>query len=359
MRPIGGRARGTDAGTEATFSSCEHCQAQMPAKAPVDVNAELVAGTEAVSDSMRVFSRANLFEDLSVASTTAAEASEALDARLAVVAEAEDEELRAAATEVLEAQQATLTSFANTFSNYRTQDFGRWDAREQTMQARLNRLSQAQDELVALENDDITARIDVAAAEEVLTDLGRLVRDKQKRVPGVAGGGAPTAGSGIPGGGLVRPPGLRRSRLRAIMAEYSALRTELAQWTQEIDRRFVSIAEGYLVLAQAASDRREIRNRFAALQVPAVMASAHSSLLSVVDEGIAGVDSAVEGLNVYVNDPYYRYWDARDTPGWITFSSASDRVTGQFETARATWDAALAAEQNRIQNSPVPPRPEL
>ena len=33
MRPIGGRARGTDAGTEATFSSCEHCQAQMPANA--------------------------------------------------------------------------------------------------------------------------------------------------------------------------------------------------------------------------------------------------------------------------------------------------------------------------------------
>ena len=60
------------------------------------------------------------------------------------------------------------------------------------------------------------------------------------------------------------------------------------------------------------------------------MASAHSSLLSVVDEGIAGVDSAVEGLNVYVNDPYYRYWDARDTPGWITFSSASDRITGQL-----------------------------
>ena len=212
-------------------------------EAPVDVNAELVAGTEAVSDSMRVFSRANLFEDLSVASTTAAEASEALDARLAVVAEAEDEELRAAATEVLEAQQATLTSFANTFSNYRTQDFGRWDAREQTMQARLNRLSQAQDELVALENDEITARIDVAAAERYSPTSATWSVTSRTSIR--RGEGGADRGSGISGGDLVRPPGLRRSSSRAIMAEYSALRTELAEWTQEIDRRFVSIAEGY------------------------------------------------------------------------------------------------------------------
>jgi hypothetical protein len=143
------------------------------------------------------------------------------------------------------------------------------------------------------------------------------------------------------------------------MSEYSGLRDDLADWTAEIDERLVTVNEGYLELGAAAEARRAVRNRFAALQPPPALAAAHASLLGVIDQAIGAVDSAVEGLNIYVNDPFYAYWDARDTPGWQTFSSASDRITDQYDTAYTTWETALTGEETRIRDTLVPDRPEL
>jgi hypothetical protein len=323
---------------------------------PVDVNAELTTGATAFTETMTAFSRGDLMADWSAASAEATDLLDTFDARRDVVAEVKDEEVREAATAVLDAQATAIESFALTFADYGVANFRRWDRRATQMQARLDQLDAAQQDLAALGQEELTATVDVPAAEEVLTDLGRLVEDKR-----VEWNDWVEARNFALGSQAAASFGLQQyaAPARSIMAEYQGLRDDLADWTAEIDTRIVTVSEAYLEFGAAAEARRAVRNRFAALQPPPALSAAHSSLLGIVDEAIGAIDAAVEGLNIYLNDPFYVYWDARDTPGWQTFSSASDRITTQFETARAAWDTALTGEENRIQTSGIPPRPEI
>ena len=55
---------------------------------------------------------------------------------------------------------------------------------------------------------------------------------------------------------------------------------------------------------------------------------AHAELLAVIDRSIDALESASEGLRQYEQD-YWGYMTYKDTPGWKTFSSRSDRISGE------------------------------
>jgi len=322
----------------------------------VDVNAELVAGADTAEESLTTFSQAELLEDLSAAAVQAETAAATYDARVETLAEVGDEEVRAAAVDLLAAEQALVAAYGATFAEYTTRDLRRWDRRQEVLERRLDQVEEAQAALVSLQQDDLTARIDVDRLADQLTTLDRLLDDKletfqewvQER--NAALGSQAAASFGLQG---------YAAPMRGLIDQYEGLREELGDWTAELDRRIVFVSEALTVLSNATTARRSIGNEMRTLQPPPALAAAHASIVGILDEAASALESAYEGIIVYVNDPFYAYTDVRQTPGWTTFQVASDRISASLDSAITTWESARAAEQQRINASLVPDRPEL
>jgi hypothetical protein len=322
----------------------------------IDVNGELASGSDQLTESMRSFSEADLFVDLDAASATATDAAATYQDRIDALTDLGDEELLAAATGVLTAERTFLQSLGRTFEGYQARDFRVWPERSEVLERRVDQLEAKQAELAALENADITATADVGAAHELLTDLGRLIDGKVEEYEAWVEERDAAAGSVFSALAAVNA---YANPMRDLLGRYSGLRSDLDNWTDQLDLRVVYLSEALLVVGEAASDRRDVGNQMRALNPPQALAAAHASLVGVLDEAASAMESAYEGLNIYVYDPFWAYTDVRQTPGWSTFVIASDRISGSYETAVNSWNTAYDQEVNRIRTTMIPERPEL
>jgi hypothetical protein len=103
-----------------------------------------------------------------------------------------------------------------------------------------------------------------------------------------------------------------------------------------------------------------VRQSIVALDAPAGLATAHNNFLGVLDSAVAAVDSAYTGVVEYELDFFgEEYFDYKETPGWQTFRSESDRVSDEYGSARATLEAVIAQELRKIERSHLPRKPEV
>lgn len=150
-----------------------------------------------------------------------------------------------------------------------------------------------------------------------------------------------------------------QSTMLAYLRDYDELRTEMSSWIAKVDGGGVTFDEGYEFLAQASADRARVRRGIAALDAPAALAAEHSALMTVLDAGIAAVDMAYDGTIDFEFDLAGEYDSYRDTPGWSTFTSQSQEVTGRYAGARADWERTFTQERQQIRDRAMPKVPDV
>ena len=163
------------------------------------------------------------------------------------------------------------------------------------------------------------------------------------------------------------------SGVRAQAARYSSLRKSMQDFVDRVDTSVVTFDEAYSTLADASSQRSDVRANLAAINPPAAAAAAHNGLLSVLDTAVSAVSDATDGIRQYQSSAYYDssyYCDSyycdpsyrvyyKDTPGWQTFVSKSDSITASYDGALRAWESAVAGERARINAIALPPKPSV
>jgi hypothetical protein len=147
--------------------------------------------------------------------------------------------------------------------------------------------------------------------------------------------------------------------IQSYLDQYGSLRSQLDDWIALVDSDGVSFDEAYDFLAEASSSRSSIRQGIAALDAPAALASTHNDFLSVVDQAIAAVDSAYDGVIEYEFDFDYEYGNYKETPGWQTFKRQSEEIAGRYESASASLEDLVAAEKHKVERRALPPKPTV
>jgi len=146
--------------------------------------------------------------------------------------------------------------------------------------------------------------------------------------------------------------------VRAQSSTYAGLREDLGSFIRRVDSGVTtSFTEGYETFAVARTKRQAVRTSLASATAPDSMAAAHAELLAVIDRSIDALESASEGLRQYEQD-YWGYMTYKDTPGWKTFSSRSDRISGEWPTALAAWESRLGESSAAIDAVELPPKPK-
>jgi hypothetical protein len=147
-----------------------------------------------------------------------------------------------------------------------------------------------------------------------------------------------------------------RDGMNAHLQRYAALRSDLSTWIDRVDSgAYVTWDEAYSVLSQAQGDRQAVRDAISGLTPPANVVSAHTEMLSVIDDAISATQAGYDGMqdsNYCSTNCYYK-----DTPGWQRFSSESSRITAAFSDASEAWDSAIAATETSIEDRQLPKKP--
>lgn len=316
--------------------------AQLPSTTAVLGHLEAVVGG-AVAEAAET-SLASLLDHLSLAKTTA-------DVREAAETAARDGETTRAATAGLapgSAEEKELQSFSKIYSALAT--LGTLDADT------LTEWGTARQTLTVGFAETETGSPVAVAGDKALTALNRLVNRARTRLSdwqveydaAVASRATDTAGLAE-----------YRTGMEAQMRAYSALRSDLSEWIERVESpsAYVTYDEGYSVLSQAQWDRQMVRDEMNGLAVPAEVQGAHAQLVVVVDDAIAAVQSAYDGVDdadYCINSCYYK-----DTPGWINFRAESGRITDAYRTADETWQAAVGGAESALAKRDLPRRPQV
>lgn len=89
---------------------------------------------------------------------------------------------------------------------------------------------------------------------------------------------------------------------REIISRYQGLRADTQRWSDRVAKDGSTYDDAYRYLATAAAARKELRSRLAALSPPPEFASAHKTLVSVLDRSVAAILAAGEGLGQFELD---------------------------------------------------------
>jgi hypothetical protein len=140
---------------------------------------------------------------------------------------------------------------------------------------------------------------------------------------------------------------------------YGDLRGSLSEWIDRVEDpgTVVTYDEGYDVLWRAEMDRQEVRDAMSKLTVPAELSTSHNELVSVLDDGIAAVSAAYDGLLDADFCSFGCYY--KDTPGWQRFRSESSRITDAFGVAVAQWENELLEAETAAENTRLPKQPSV
>lgn len=148
------------------------------------------------------------------------------------------------------------------------------------------------------------------------------------------------------------------SGYRTQMERYNDLRDSTADFTERIREDFgVTYDEAYSAFYDGISQREEVRESMNGLAPPDSVRSHHLAVVGVIDDAIAAMQAAVDGLS----DSQFCYFDCyyEDTAGWQRFQAESERITDEFGDVTSAWDAAVSARRSELENLELPKKPEL
>lgn len=314
----------------------------------------LSAADDTLSDLAGQLNSAERMAEIRAAGQDAAQAVPGLEHELARVEAIDDEEVRGPVREAVGAELSILQSLAGVADD-QTPDTESFEAVDNAVRAATLTLEQTAPRIRSLELEGFdrlpTTLIAAAtenAGEVIETGARKLARWRRQvaRIKREKKGELAVMES-------------YASSMRSYLATYDGLRSDLDGWIQKVDSEGATFAEAYDFLSNASSERAAVRDSIAALGPPAALASAHNSFLTVLNSAVAAVDSAYSGIAEYEFDFDYEYFDYKDTPGWRTFRSESDRISGEYGAARSTLEALIAEEQRKLERRQLPPRPEV
>jgi hypothetical protein len=150
-----------------------------------------------------------------------------------------------------------------------------------------------------------------------------------------------------------------RAEMTTQLDRYGELRGSLSDWIDRVEDPSTTVTydEGYDVLWRAEMDRQEVRDAMSKLSVPAELSTSHNELVSVLDDGIAAVSAAYEGLLDADFCSFGCYY--KDTPGWQRFRSESSRITDAFGVAVEQWESELVQAEAAAENTRLPKQPAV
>lgn len=148
-----------------------------------------------------------------------------------------------------------------------------------------------------------------------------------------------------------------QSQMQGSIDDYIDLRKDLSSYITRVDESGSTVDEAYLVFSKASSARREVRDDMSSLNPPAAVSAAHGRLLSVISDGIAGVESAERALDVAYCDWIVCY--VQDEPAWWNFRDESKRITAALDEAITNWQAASAQAVADAEATPLPAKPAV
>ena len=110
------------------------------------------------------------------------------------------------------------------------------------------------------------------------------------------------------------------------------------------------------VIAYHQGDKIKL-DQMNSLTPPDVAAHEHDRLLSIIDDGIAGVEAAERGLDQRECD--YYGCDVADQPAWQQFRSESQRISAAFSDAVASWRTAAQEAVAEAEAIELPDMPQM
>lgn len=151
--------------------------------------------------------------------------------------------------------------------------------------------------------------------------------------------------------------GAYHAQMESLIDQYTALRNDTGGFTEQMRNQRMYMYEIGDYFTQAATDRREIRDQMAGLRPPAELRAVHSRIVTVLGDGVDGINSAVAALEdaeCYYGDCYFEF----DTQ-WQQFLDESDRITTRYGEAYDAWQAAVARVEKQVSNTDLPDAPRL
>ena len=146
-------------------------------------------------------------------------------------------------------------------------------------------------------------------------------------------------------------------QVRAELSTYSGLRTDMQRWIDKVNSDGATFDEAYSFLGDAYTGREAVRAALAGLSPPPAVSSAHDQLVAVVAESVDAIDSATSGIADYQFSTNHASYD--QTEGWRAFQDASDRISREYGTAIASWEAKVSQRERQIKQRSMPTQPAV
>ncbi len=145
--------------------------------------------------------------------------------------------------------------------------------------------------------------------------------------------------------------------MESLIDQYTALRNDTGAYVEYMRNNELYMYEIIDYFTQAATDRREISNRMAALKPPTEMRGVHQRIVTVIGDGADAINSAVAALEdaeCFDGECYFAF-DAQ----WEQFQTESDRITARYGQAYDAWQAAMAKALKQAKGADLPSEPDL
>jgi len=326
-----------------------------PGPPPIDVNLPLGEGAATLESTVREFQGNRLLAEYDAAARVADEASDTYAERLDAAGGIEDEAVQVAALRVLRAERRTLREFATVLAGVQGADLAAWPDDSIRINEAIDGLAAAQASLDALEDEDITAAVDVDVARRTLDGIDRRMARKlaiyrewesTSAARTAEKNAAQSAHSAYVG------------TTQLLIDRYSESRENLQTWTTNFDTS-ATLGEVRATLSTHAGARFAIYNGLLQVQPTPTFALVHSELVNLVDRAVDVVATANAAVDFFVAAPVFQYLSVQETPLWGVFVSESDQIGVDFAGIESRWQAAAAASQANIDSIVIPPEPTL
>jgi hypothetical protein len=146
--------------------------------------------------------------------------------------------------------------------------------------------------------------------------------------------------------------------MRDYLERYSGLRAEMQNLSNEINAG-TTYDRAYQGLGDARIAWQGVLESIKSLSPPPASAGPQNSIGSVLGESIQALEDAIAGVAAYQSDFEGQYFDYQDTPGWQNYLTASDRISGEFSTARGAWESSVQGQLDEVESRDLPPKPDV
>lgn len=267
--------------------------------------------------------------------------------RVIEAADTPESDVSAAAADVVIGVETMLAGFAD-LVNLDVDRLAEWPAVRERLRGAVADVADAE--------DDLAGRAGSVAgdARQVITTMDSYLADGQQQLDTWNG---QVAAAEAANADELSTIDSYVSTVESVIGQYSRLRDDTSQFTNRIRTGYVTYAEAYAYFGGATEARRQLRNQLAGTTPPEGISAEHARLISVLDNGIAGTQAAIDGIR---EDEYcYYYCDYATTYGWTQFQAASDQNSGSWPAATSAWNDTAEGLRQAVIDRSAPPRPTL